>query len=146
MTFLQNLSYGRGLAIAKLRLLWYGVIRERAREGVTQHYQCTNGSQWINIKRMWNKALFMQLLPPSSKWPMPASQFYSCSPRLSKEEGSKKDQKPAFMDAYINADEESRVFKSVKKWVHPPDKMQGFVLKAGRMQRSVQSNDIFSRD
>lgn len=45
MTFLQNLSYGRGLAIAKLRLLWYGVIRERAREGVTQHYQCTNGSQ-----------------------------------------------------------------------------------------------------
>lgn len=40
-----NLSNGRGLATAKLQLLWYRIIRERAHEGVTQHYQCTNGSQ-----------------------------------------------------------------------------------------------------
>lgn len=46
---------------------------------------------------------------------MPASQFFSSSSKLAKEEGRKKDQKPAFMNAYINADEEFKVLKCVGK-------------------------------
>lgn len=33
--------------IAKLRLLWRGIIRECAHECVTQHYKCTNGASEI---------------------------------------------------------------------------------------------------
>lgn len=60
---------------------------------------------------------------------MPASQFFSSSSKPAKEEGGKKDQKPAFMNAYINADEEFKVLKCVgeKKCARSPDKMQRFV-------------------
>lgn len=60
---------------------------------------------------------------------MPASQFYSCSSRLSKAElgeERREGEKLAFTAAYINADEESRVLKSVRKGMgelRHPDKM-----------------------
>lgn len=63
---------------------------------------------------------FMQLLPPSSESPMPTSQFFPSSSKLSKEEGGKKKKRkeknepqPAFMKPYINADEEFKVLKRV---------------------------------
>lgn len=59
---------------------------------------------------------------------MPASQFFSSSSKPAKE-GGKKDQKLAFMNAYINADEEFKALKCVeKKCARSPDKMQRFVL------------------
>lgn len=68
----------------------------------------------------WGVSSFMQLLPPWSESPMPTSQFFPSSSKLSKEEGGKRkrkkenEPKPAFMKPYINADEEFKVLKRVR--------------------------------
>lgn len=100
----------------------------------------------------------MQPLPPSSESPMPTSQFFPSSSKLSKEEGGKRkkkkenEPKPAFMKPYINADEEFKVLKRVrgggrKKCALHRDKMQQFcTLSAAASPFCTRLANKFSRD
>lgn len=95
--------------ITKLRLLWRGIIRECAHEGVTQHYKCTNGAS--EIKHCLCSCC---LHPVSGRRQRPDSipVFFRDCPRKKEVEGA---EPRLFMVPCINADEESRLFKSAER-------------------------------
>lgn len=56
----------------------------------------------------------MQLLPPWSKWSSASKSILFLFSKTVQGRRKQKDQKPAFMVPYMNADEEARVLKCVE--------------------------------